>query len=373
MRFIPVLIFCLLAFACDPGERGDTVKAPDIDTNLRLPEISAGMIVDTTLSSLHVYRRTVFTYSDTAGVDSDPDLLIVKLDTTAGTDVINIYADALIAGTAIDSIVRIYCEGKDIRFIGTHNGLQLAVPFHALHRFPEVKDTLFYAESDAHLTFIDAENVSSNTVMGRFDTDGRKYFSLFYGDAFNPNDTAGFPAREPNRQTVEQLMLEGQGWDGVDFRATSDSAQRLSAYNEFVNKLEIFDKVGSFCTMRMAIMSADVLDANWERVLSVFSMHFDVLQSRREDAKKYLADKIANEGGDPSKYFTDEDLRLLYPDRLVLGKHISGVYEHRYDPFLIAKWFWKDEIPQIKPPPVAPGHGGNWENQFEEPKNVDKK
>lgn len=330
------------------------------------------MAVDTTLPSLRISSRYIFYYSDTAGMDQHQPGLLIEFDSSSASDVVNVYADSNIVSREIDSVIQIYCKGKDLRLIGKNNGQELAVPFHTLHRFPEITDTLYFAESDAHLLFVDEENVTANDLPSHFSQNGENYFRLFYGDAFNPLDSSiRFPMRKLNLQTIDMLMLEGQSWEGVNFKAVVDSAQKLAAYNEFVNKLEIFDKVGSFCTMRKAFMSADGDQyVKWGRLLNVFSVHYSVVHDLREGATMYLSNKIANDGGTP-KQFTDEDLRLLYPDRLVWCNRISGAHEHRYDPYMIGEWFWKDEIPQIKLPPVKPGHGGNWENQLNEPNKAD--
>ena len=345
MRLLTVFLLSLLLFSCGPEENhADAVKPPKTDTTLHLPNLVAGMVVDTTLSSLRISSRYTFYYSDTAGVEQFQPGLLVELDTISGSVAMNVYADSAIVSREIDSIVQLYCKGKDLRLIGMNNGQELAIPFHTLHRFPKLTDTLYYEESDAHLLFVDEKNVSANDLNSRFSVNGENYFRSFYGDAFNPTDSSiRFPMRKPNRQTVDMLMLEGQSWEGVNFKSGADSAQKLAAYNEFVNKLEIFDKVGSFCTLRRSFMYDDGKDnVSWGRLLNVFSVHYNVLNSLRESAKRYLSDKIANEGGDPSKSFTEEDLRLLYPDRLVWNNRISGVHEHRYDPYMIAEWFWND-------------------------------
>lgn len=344
MRFLPAVLLFFMFFSCGPGETTDnSVKEPTIDTNLRLPNIAAGMAVDTTLPSLRISARYIFYYSDTAGVEQYQPGLLVEFDSSSASDVVNVYADSNIVSREIDSVIQIYCKGKDLRLIGMNNGQELAIPFHTLHRFPETADTLYFEESDAHLLFIDEEYVTANDLSSHFSRSGENYFRLFYGDAFNPNDSSvRFPMRTASRQTVDMLMLEGQSWEEVNFKSGSDSAQKLAAYNEFVNKLEIFDKVGSFCTLRRAFMWSDGDEfVHWGRLLNVFSVHYDVVHDLREGAKQYLSDKIANEGGMP-KQFTDEDLRLLYPDRLVWNNRISGVHEHRYDPYFIGNWFWSN-------------------------------
>jgi hypothetical protein len=270
--------------------------------------------------------------------------LLITCDSVGIGQTVNVYADSLLSSREIDSVLNVYCSGKDLRLVGINNGQMLAIPFHGLHRFPPVSDTLFYDECDAHLFFIDEDAVNGNDLTQHFEDNGEHYFRLFYGDAFNPEDSVGvFPQREMNRQTIDQLMIEGQSWQDVNFKSSSDSAQKLAAYNEFVNKLEIFDKVGSFCTLHKALLFVEKdQPCNWGRMLSVFSVHYDVLHNKREEAQKYLADRIANIGGDANKTFTEEDLELLYPDRLVWNKRISGVDEHRYDPFISAEWLWKE-------------------------------
>ncbi len=344
MRFLPVLFFCSFLFSCGPEEQANNpAKPPITDTNLRLPNIAAGLAVDTTLPALRISARNTFYYSDTTGVEQKQPGLLVEFDDASMSDIVNVYADSSIVSREIDSVIQIYCKGKDLRLIGMNTGQELAIPFHTLHRFPAITDTMYFPESDAHLLFINEEYVTANDLSNDFSRDGDKYFRLFYNDAFNPNDSfVGFPLRKLNQQTVDMLMLEGQSWDGVNFKATSDSAQKLATYNEFVNKLEIFDKVGSFCTMRKAFISVDGDQfVNWGRLLNVFAVHYSVLHDLRDDARQYLSNKIANDGGAP-KQFTPEDLRLLYPERLIWNNRISGEFEHRYDPYFIGSWFWAD-------------------------------
>lgn len=344
MRFIILLLPFTFLCSCGPDENPDTdVKEPSIDTTLNLPSVADGMAIDTHLSSLRISSVSAFHYSDTSGVDRPEPGALVEFDTTAGSPVVNVYADSSIESHVVDSIINLYCKGKDLHLVGKNNGQEVVIPFHTLHRFPVIPDTLYCHEADAHLIFVDDDVVTGNDLSQDYRDGGAAYFRMFYGDAFNPKDSSnGFPQRIPNRQTVEQLMIEGQGWENSNFRYGSDSAQKLAAYNEFVNKLEIYDKAGSFCIMRRAFMDIDNdQNANWGRMMYTLSVHYKVLHTLREEAKKYLADKIANEGGNPGKMFTEEDLRLLYPERLVWSSWVSGVYEHRYDPYLLAEWLWE--------------------------------
>lgn len=331
-------LLLLQACGADPKPQTDPLNA--IDTVLRLPVIESGMAVDTSLAAIRI----------SAVMPRKESLrsLEVMIDDSLMTGVVNIYADSIIPSRLVDSVINVYCAGKDLRLIGINNGQELAIPFHGLHRFPAHNDTVLANEWDYHLLFVDEQKVSVNDWPGAI-VDLENYYRSFYGDAFNPDDSIRFfPQRQSNHVTVESLILEGQAWDNTDMNRSADTAAMLAAYNEFVNKLEIYDKAGSFFTLRAAVMDVDVsTDVVWSRLLHVFSVHFAVQQSLKQAAKKFLADKIANEGGTQVKEFTDEDLRLLYPDRLRWNGRISGVHEHRYDPVQLAEWGW------LASPPLA--------------------
>lgn len=342
MRLLPAFFLLLLLVSCgsDPVSENVSASGNLIDTNLRVPTLNAGMPVDTTLPALRIYAVSERLASGT-GQDTEA-FRSVQVEAPAGplTEAVNVYADSIIPTEIIDSVINVHCGTRDLRLIGISNGIELAIPFHGLHRFRRCVDTIERPESEFHLVFVNDNDLEINDWSTRY-TDPEKYFRLFYGDAFNPTDSsARFPQRKANRQSVEGLMEEGVRWDLTDIKRTPDTAAALAAYNEFVNKLEIYDKAGSFCTMREAVMDADPFAVTWARTMHVFGVHYAVVDALRESAKQYLADKIANEGDDPNKQFTDEDLRLLYPDRLRWNGRVSGVYEHRYDPYLLAEWRW---------------------------------
>lgn len=336
MKLVLPLLFALLLLSCgnEPTEVVSSVE-DTAHVGLRLPFVKAGIPVDTTLTALHIF----FTADK-----QQPLGVILELPSNRLTDTVNVFADSLLSSDQVDSIVNFYCEGKDLRLIGINNGIELAIPFHALHRFKPVTDTIGRRESEFHELFVEESEVQINEMVLRY-ANAEDYFKAFYGDAFNPVDSnAHLPRRESGRQIVESLMFEADGWNDVDPKQEKDSARSLAAYNEFVNKLEIYDKVESFCMLRESVMECLPVSVTWARVMQVFGEHYSVVSSLRESAKQYLADKIANEGGDPNKQFTDEDLRLLYPDRLRWNGRISGTHEHRYDGFLLAEFYWTDPL-----------------------------
>lgn len=316
------------------------IISPEADTLLRLPTLTAGMRPDSSLPAMHLSVIT----GDTLQV-----YVAFTGDTTRA--VINIYADAELPSPVVDSIINEHCNGKDLRLIGVNNNQELAVPFHTLHRFPTRTDTIGMSENSAHLVFVSETEISVNDWNTAY-TKSEDYFRAFYGDAFHPSDSSlRFPQRKPYRQTVESLMLEGQAWDETDLKSSPDTAAMLAAYNSFVNKLEVYQKAGSFCTMHLAFMEVDAGQVSWARLLAVLAEHYAVVHELRESAVQQLADRIANNGGDPALHFTDEDLRLLYPDRLRWNGRMSGTHEHHYDPHFLAPWRGVASPPPVKPPP----------------------
>jgi hypothetical protein len=336
--------FFLLAFFASCASEPQTAVVHDdgIDTVLRLPSITNGMVVDSALSSIRINAVT----------DSSGQIIDLWTEESGElTNTVNIYADAQIGSSLIDSVINFRCSGKDLCLVGVNNGIELAIPFHALHRFNAHTDTFGVNDHSYHLVFVSDTDITVNDWPAGYAT-SEDYFRTFYGDAFNPVDSSfRFPQRKPHRQTVEGLMLEGQAWDETDLKNAADTAQMLAAYNGFVNKLEIYDKAGSFCLLPLAVMEMDPAQVSWGRLMQVFGEHYTVVASLCESAKRYLADKIANDGGDPGKVFTDEDLRLLYPDRLRWNGRISGTHEHYYDPELLAPWRWVAPVPPVKPAP----------------------
>ncbi len=345
MRFLLPLAIAILLFSCGPDDHaGDSEKKTIIDTNLRLPTLVAGMPVDTMMASLRISKVFEFKLSDTTGSNPYEPTILVEFDSTRNSEVVNVYADSLIVSDDIDSILNVYCTGKDLRLIGINNGQELAIPFHTLHRFKPVTDTLGRSEFEFHEMFVEEYSVQVNEMSLVYESP-EKYFRAFYGDAYNPIDSNyRLPDRERGRQIIEGLMFEASGWDDTDIKKAKDTAQSLAAYNEFVNKLEIYDKVGSYCILRESVMDCLPVSVTWGRLMQVFGEHYATVSSLRESAKKYLSDKIANEGGDPATQFTDEDLRLLYPDRLRWNGRISGTQEHRYDPGLLAEFVWVPDL-----------------------------
>lgn len=254
------------------------------------------------------------------------DSLLVKLH-----DTINVLADKHVPCGIVDSIIDTLCLGKDIRLTGTNNGVMLSIPFHGLKRFSPVNNikTVFYNQ---YLIL----NLSGDSV--RFgdkvfnDDEMKSWFRSFYGNAFNPKDTITFPGRKSHEQTIMQLAFEGQFWDESPKNEGPDSAVYLASYNEFVNKLEVYDKVGTFYLLDLAFFEFDIApDTKWGKVMNVFSLHLNVQSELRKDAVRYFEERHANSGEERKKDLTEEDLRLLYPDRLRWNGRMSGTTEHRYD------------------------------------------
>lgn len=332
-------------YSCGSDENTNETHDDGRDTLLRLSKISAGMAVDTTLSSIRFTAICV-------NARNFPGT--VRLSSDSLTDVVNIYVDSSVAVGFVDSVINLYCEGKDVRLIGTNGGQELAIPFHTLHRFKAETDTMKTYEWENHMVYVDELGFSVND-WERSITNPDQYFRMFYGDAFHPHDSVCcFPQRESRRETIDGLISEGQTWDVTDLKSARDTALMLAAYNEFVNKLEVYDKVGSFCMFRLAMMDVQVIEKiTWGRLMSFFSQHYRTQKALRDEAVRYMADKYANEGGTAMKELTEEDLRLLYPDRLRWNGRMSGVYEHRYDPYHLAEYIW------IDPPTVITADPGN--------------
>jgi hypothetical protein len=342
MRIFPALLIAVLLLSCGTAEQpGETQNKNPLDTNLRLPEIKAGMAIDSTLTSIHIFSIT----------DSSHRITDVWVQVSGElTEVVNIYADAEIGSVLIDSVINVHCAGRDLRLAGLNNGQELVIPFHTLHRFLPRTDTIGLSEHACHVVFVSDSDLTVNDRATRY-TNSENYFRAFYSDAFRPLDSSIlFPQRKPHRHTIESLMLEGQAWDETDIKDAPDTAAMLAAYNSFVNRLEVFQKAGSFTTMHLALMEVEPLQVSWGRMMQIFSGHYITLHALRGSAEKYLADRIANNGGDPSVRFTDEDLRLLYPDRLRWNGRMSGTDEHHYDPDLLAPWRWTGPPPPVRVP-----------------------
>jgi hypothetical protein len=337
MRFLPALLLCFILISCGDDKPEVSDKPPILATTLRLPEIPGGMSVDTTFPSLRISAWQSIEWGDSVGVDIDSLDIFVEYFEGTNKQAVNIYADSSIEAYKIDSIVQVRCDGWDIRLIGINNGQELAVPFHTLHRFPKESDNHYALEGEYFNLHINRDYKTVNDWPYKY-TSLDNFFGPFYSDAFSPFDSSSkYPSRA--MQTVNALVMQGSAWDGVNFREGADSAQKLAAYNEFVNKLEIFDKAGPFWTMRVAMIDLTYDDSvTWYQFMNVVASHYHWLSVKRNGAKQYLSDYIANQGTDPSNEFTDEDLHLLYPDRLRWNGFISGKAESRYDPDMLSNW-----------------------------------
>lgn len=283
-----------------------------IEFNPDLPQITIAAILDSSNSIVDYEIRY--------------DSALVELH-----DTINILADKHVLCGIVDSIIDTLCSGKDIRLTGTNNGVLLSIPFHGLRRFSPMNyiKSLFVNQ---YLVL----NLSGDSI--RFgdkvlnDEELKSWFESFYGNAFNPKDTITFPGRKSHGQTIMQLALEGQAWDASPKNEGPDSAIYLASYNEFVNKLEIYDKVGTFYLLDLAFFEFDVApDTKWGTVMHIFSLHHNVQSALRMHARIYFEERHANSGEERKKDLTEEDLRLLYPDRLRWNGRMSGTTEHRYD------------------------------------------
>jgi hypothetical protein len=319
---------CILVsglMACSETEEKVPVKESKY-LQLTLPEIADGIRFD----SSNAFVRISGIY-DTSGTLVDYSVLIdsARLDTSR---IVNIYADHQIASGIVDSIVDTLCQGKDLRLIGLVNGEPLSIPFHTLHRFAPTNyiDGLF--ENQYLILHM---NDSGLHYGGKFlsESDFKQWVNLFYGNAFDPHDSSKFPQRKGNENTIIRLMQEGQAWDESPHRIDSpDSAVYLAAYNEFVNRLEIFDKVGPFYALNLAFFEIEIEpQTKWGDVMKSFALHLAVQKLLRQSAVRYFEDRHANSGAEKKKDLTEEDLQVLYPDRLRWNHRMSGSTEHRYD------------------------------------------
>jgi len=283
-----------------------------IEFNPNLPQITIAAILDSS--------NAIVDYE----IRYDSSLVVLH-------DTINILADKNVSCGIVDSIIDTLCSGKDIRLTGTNNGVMLSIPFHRLKRFPPTNNikTVFFNQ---YLIL----NLSGDSV--RFgdkafnDEELKSWFRSFYGNAFNPKDTITFPGRNSHEQTIMQLAMEAQAWDESPKNEGPDSAIYLASYNEFVNKLEVYDKLGTFYLLDLAFFEFDIApDTKWETVMHVFSLHLNVQSELKKEAIRYFEERHANSGEERKKDLTEEDLRLLYPDRLRWNGRMSGTTEHRYD------------------------------------------
>lgn len=286
--------------------------AGGIEFNPDLPQISISAILDSTNAIVDYEIRY--------------DSLLVALH-----DTINILADKHVPCGIVDSIIDTLCSGKDIRLTGTNNGVLLSIPFHGLRRFSPMNYIKSLMENQYLVLNLSGDSVRfGDKVLN--DEALKSWFRSFYGNAFNPKDTFTFPGRNSHEQTMMQLALEGQAWDASPKNEGPDSAIYLASYNEFVNKLEIYDKVGTFYLLDLAFFEFDIApNTKWGTVMNVFSLHHNVQSELRKEAVRYFEERHANSGEERKKDLTEEDLRLLYPDRLRWNRRMSGTTEHRYD------------------------------------------
>lgn len=341
IRFIAGLLCSVLLYACgDPGEvrKDEPVKR----LSLMVPDIEYGVAIDTTAAAIRISAEM-----DSSGMLIQPKVWFdtLKLDKAS---VVNIEADKSLPIAMVDSIVDTLCKGKDLRLVGKASGEYVVVPFHGLHRFLPTNYIHGLFENQYLILHCNDSGLHfGNKILT--DSDFKNWVKLFYGNAFNPNDSIDFPQRKAQHNTIVRLMQEGQAWDESPRQLDSpDSAVYLAAYNEFVNRLEIFDKVGPFYSMDLALFEIDFgPQTTWEEVVQLFSIHFAVQKELRQSAIRYFEERHANGGGERKPDLTEEDLLLLYPDRLRWHNRMSGANEHRYDVHHL-------EIKQhVFPPPQA--------------------
>lgn len=326
--------------SCSSDQTSDQTNVFIPVKTLLLPEIETGLAIDSTMPSIRIFALK----------DSLEKVINVQVESSdsliASSLVVNIYADKHIASGVIDSIIASKCEGKDLRLVGIASGIELTIPFHFVHRFRISGDSL-----TIHQFGVDTVQLSADGVMINHSSYSRsttlEHFKAFYGDAFEPKDSLAFPQRKPNRQNITSLELAAMAWDESEKNTGPDSAIFLAAYNEFVNRLEIFQKVGGFHIFPLGFIDFQVeKNASWGNVVYTLSLHRSVQVEKREEAKRFLADKQANDGNTDKQYeFTEEDLLLLYPDRLRWNGRMSGPTENLNDPFHLRVFFVHPPIP----------------------------
>ena len=337
-----LLVCSLVSCGTDPepvAEIKDTLI-----TSLDLPSVSAGIVLDTIAP--YVKMAVV---RDSAGT---VQRLMVETNVTADSiyDTVNVYADGRIRAAEVDSIIDSLCYGKDLRLVGLLNNIPVAVPFHTLHRFPALTDTVVLNNpSLVQSVLVTKGEVYINDSLYQRESLER-FLTTFYGNAFRWEQRSWYPWRS-DVQSLRVFGQEAPMWDGVNFRATADSAFQLAAYNEFVNRMEVFQKVGEYYLLQKGLFSVSSSgDAEWGSVVKVFSMHLSAQQQLRREAVEYLANKVANKGeGQEGFTLTGEDLLLLYPDRLRWNGRMSGTTEHRYDPFLLMSKYAEPPVPVLRP------------------------
>ncbi|HTF06157.1 MAG TPA: hypothetical protein VK826_19135 [Bacteroidia bacterium] len=322
-------------------------SSDSVDIVLELPEIESGMPVDTTLPEIRIAVKI-----DARGNHPYVEQKRWPKPDSCG-DTVNIYAHYDVPCGFVEHIIDSLCAGKDLRIVGVSSGLELGIPFHALHRFPVRKDSIgLHAPSfiplrigEAGLFFVDTVWHDGKEVM--------KFFELFYGNVFTPEDSPAFPERKPQVQSISVLEHEAMAWDEREKNTGPDSAVFLASYNEFVNKLEVYQKAGVFYTLPPALMDLQTDSMiTWKSFVEVLSVHRKVQEKLRAEAKTYLAGKLANDGNTDTRYeFTEEDLLLLYPDRLRWNGRMSGPTEHRLDPFHLRVFKIEKPVPVVKGPP----------------------
>jgi hypothetical protein len=348
-----LIFFSLVAALCSCANDAP-VDRPSLDSAksvLELPKVEAGIPIDTTLPEIHIAVKI--------DVNGQHPFVETKRwpQSPAGRDTINVYAHDDVPCGFVEHVIDSLCNGKNLRIIGINNGLELGIPFHVTDRFNVARDTQsLHTPSYKQLRMNEAGLVAVDSTLYERD-EMEKFFSLFYGNAFMPKDSLAFPQRRPQVQSISALEHQAMAWDASEKNTGPDSAIFLAAYNEFVNKLEIFQKVGVFYTMHLAMMDihADSM-TTWGNFVHVLSTHRMVQEKRRADAKRYLAEKLANDGRPDTQYeFTDEDLLLLYPDRLRWNGRMSGPTEHLEDPFHLHVFKIAEVVP-VAPVQMIPVH-----------------
>ena len=322
-----ILLFCtiiaIVSSCSDVATDQNTKDEPVI--SLQTPEVVDGIVFNPDLPQI-----TISAILDSANSIIDYE---VHYDSAlvAAHDTINILADKQVPCGIVDSIIDTLCSGKDIRLTGTNNGVLLSIPFHGLRRFSPLNYIKSLMENQYLVLNLSGDSVRFGDQVFN-DEELKNWFRRFYGNAFHPKDTITFPNRGTHEQTIMRLAMEGQAWDESPKNEGPDSAIYLASYNEFVNKLEIYDKVGTFYLLDLSFFEFDISpNTKWETVMNVFSLHLAVQNELKKDAIHFFEERHANSGEERKADFTEEDLRLLYPDRLRWNRRMSGTTEHRYD------------------------------------------
>ncbi len=341
MRWIVIILLLgFIQLSCSDEPTSSELKKFELVKSLELPELEAGMSLDSTLESIRI-----FAMKDSLG-NVDSISVEQKFSNDSLRTTVNIFADKDILAGNVDSIIDVLCPKKNIRLVGLIRGEHATIPFHCLKRFPARADSAGLLESLFHAVVLDTGSMSiQDKLVSKSALE--EHFKLFYGDAFAPHDSTRFPKRLPQLQNIGRFENEAMVWDKANIKSGPDSAVMLSAYNTFVNKLEIFQKVGPFYTMNLAVIDVNPSEnCSWGSLINVFSVHYLIQKSLKESAIKYLAEKQANEGQGGAAYeFSEEDLLLLYPDRLRWNGRMSGTTENLNDPFHLSAYIISETDP----------------------------